>query len=71
MRSKYVLYWQTVIDDSIFQHIDVQCDVESTCTHWRELAEHNVFCDAVAIVLFTDSRCFHQNLHRFLERATH
>jgi hypothetical protein len=71
VRSKHILNWQAVINDGILEHVDVKSDIKSAGSHWRQLAEHDVLCNAMTVIFLTNSRSFHQNFHRLLERATH
>lgn len=59
--SKHRLDRQTVIHDGILKHIDVQCNLERSCTHGGHLAKHNVLGNAVAIILLTNGSSLHQN----------
>ena len=60
-----------MIDNRVLEHVDIKRNVEATCAHRCELAKHDVLCYPMTIILFTDCRRFHQNFHRFLERAPH
>jgi hypothetical protein len=56
-----------MIDDGVLEHVDVESDFEGPSTHRGHLPEHDILCDAMAVILLSNGSRFHQNFDCLLE----
>jgi hypothetical protein len=56
-----------MIYNRVLQHVNVESHVESSGPHGRHLPKHHVFCNTMAVVLFSNRSGLHQNFHRLFE----
>lgn len=62
---------QSMINNNIFQHFEIEGETERSGAHWRNLSKQNVLRNSGTIILLPNRSGLHQNFHCLFERTPH